>query len=550
MTDLIILNGQVLTFDGPDVEALAISDGVITAVGSNSEIRELAGSARVIDAQGNTVLPGFIDSHVHLFQGGAELEYLNLYNVYGPDRIKAAVEPYSASRPDDVLLFANCIEYNAFGDRPTTRQDLDAVVPDRPFFVMASDGHTGWANTKALELTGLLNGKDVDEGSEIVMAADGTATGELREAAAVGPLYAHTPLGGREAAGSVTGADPIPTPTAAERSADKGVLARGLEFCASHGITGLHNMDGNFYQLELLAELEKEGSLLCRTEVPMHLKHTDPLDRLEEAAQMRAQYSSDMLWSARVKMFIDGVIDNRTAFMLQPYPGTDSCSAPLFSDEHFKQACIRADAMGLQISVHAIGDAAVRSTLDGYEAAQKANGARDSRHRIEHIEVINPADIPRLAELGVVASLQPLHSPRSGFFGGYEPGDILHDFQIEQACPWQTMRNAGARVVFSTDWPVVPVDVMQTIQGAVCGLDPSASVSDRSQFQTLRDSLASYTCDNAWVEFNEHRKGKLRPGMMADVVVMDSDIEALPEEKLGSACAAVTICGGRVTYEA
>ncbi|SLN54844.1 N-substituted formamide deformylase precursor [Roseovarius albus] len=550
MTDLVILNGRVMTFAGPDAEALAITGGVITAVGSNAEIRDLAGSARVIDAQGNTVLPGFIDSHVHLFQGAAELEYLNLHGVTGFDAIAAKVRLYSASRQDDVLLFANCFEYHAFGDAPTTRQDLDAVVSDRPFFVMASDGHTGWANTKALELAGLLHGMAVDEGSEIVMAADGTASGELREAAAIGPVYAYTPLGGREAAGSVTGADPIPIPTAKERALDKDILAKGLKYCAAHGITGLHNMDGNFYQLELLSEMEKEGTLLSRIEIPMHLKHTDPLDRLEEAAQMRAQYTSDMLWSSRIKMFIDGVIDNGTAFMLQPYPETDSCSAPLFTVNHFKQACIRADAMGLQISVHAIGDAGVRSTLDGFEAARIANGIRDSRHRIEHIEVINPADIPRLAELGVVASLQPLHSPRAGFFTPYEPGAILHEFQIDQSCPWQTLRSAGAKVVFSTDWPVVPLNVMQTIQGAVCGLDPDAPQMGAGQYQSLRASLASYTCENAWVEFNEHRKGKLQTGMMADIVVMDHDLEAMPPEELGTASAAVTICGGSITYEA
>lgn len=158
MTDLVILNGRVMTFAGPDAEALAITGGVITAVGSNAEIRDLAGSARVIDAQGNTVLPGFIDSHVHLFQGAAELEYLNLHGVTGFDAIAAKVRLYSASRQDDVLLFANCFEYHAFGDAPTTRQDLDAVVSDRPFFVMASDGHTGWANTKALELRGFCMG--------------------------------------------------------------------------------------------------------------------------------------------------------------------------------------------------------------------------------------------------------------------------------------------------------------------------------------------------------------------------------------------------------
>lgn len=548
MTNFVILNGKLLTFDGADAEALAIKNGIITAVGTNDDIRDFAGNARVIDAQGNTVLPGFIDSHVHLFQGAAELEYLNLYGVYGLDALTSAVRPYAASRPDDTLLYAYSIDYQAMGNRPITRHDLDAAMPDRPFVAMAPDCHTAWANTKALELAGLLHGKLVDEGSEIVMADDGMAAGELREAAAMGPVMAHTPLRGRDMIGSETGADPVPAPTAKERAIDKAVMAKGLKHCASYGITGLHNMDGNFYQLELLSKLENEGELLCRTEVPMHLKHTDPVDRLHEAAQMRETYASDMLWSSRVKMFIDGVIDNGTAYMLQPYPGTDSCSAPLFSKDHFEEACIRADAMGLQISVHAIGDAGVRQTLDAYQAAQNANGIRDSRHRIEHIETINPDDIPRLAELGVVASLQPLHSPRAGYFSPYEPSELLHDFQIRNACPWQTFRDSGAKVIFSTDWPVVPVDVMQTIQGAVAGVKlPDIWQGHR---QSLRDSLASYTCDNAWVEFNENRKGKLQAGMMADVVIMDHDIESMPADQLGKARAAITICAGKVTFEA
>lgn len=549
MPDLVILNGKIITFAGPDAEALAIEGGKIVAIGTTAEIREIAGTAKVIDAQGNTVLPGFIDSHVHLFQGAAELNYLDLYDVKGVDGLAAAIRPYAASRPDDQMLFASAIDYHAISkDHTPTRHDLDAAFPDRPFAAMTSDHHTVYANTKALELAGLLHGKDVDEGSEVVMGADGTATGELLEAAAFGPVLAKTPLGGREMLGMTTGADPIPAPDANTRATDKDIIAQGLAHCASHGITSLHNMDGNFYQLELLSELEDDGRLLCRTEVPMHLKHTDPIDRLAEAVDMRAKYRGENVWCGRVKMFMDGVIDSKTAYMLQPYPGSESCSAPLFSDAHFKEVCIRADAENLQISVHAIGDGAIRQTLDGYEAAQQANGVRDSRHRIEHLETINPVDIPRLALLGVVASIQPLHSPRGGFFPPYDPGGVIHDWQFEHAFAWKAIRDSGAKVIFSTDWPVVPVDVMPSIQGAVAGVELPAIWPD--QRQGLRETLRSYTADNAWVEFNEHRKGTLAAGMMADVVVMDTDLEAIDPDQLGQTRAAVTICGGRITYQA
>ncbi|KIC28330.1 amidohydrolase [Leisingera sp. ANG-M6] len=548
MTDLVILNGKVLTFDGPDAEALAIKGGLIAAVGTNAEIRAMAGAARVFDAQGSTVLPGFIDSHVHLFQGAAELEYLDLTGVFGLDALTRAVRAYAAERPDDVLLYAYAASYHAMGDRSLTRHDLDDVLPDRPFACMAPDCHTAWANTRALELAGLLQGKAVEEGSEVVMGADGTATGELREAGALAPVMKFTPLGGRDMEGSMTGADPIPAPTPAQRAIDKAVLEKGLRHCASRGITGLHNMDGNLYQLELLAELEAEDKLLCRTEVPLHLKHTDPLERLEEAAYMRQTYASSHLWSSRVKMFIDGVIENRTAFMLQPYPGTENRGAPLFSDAHFKEVCTRADAMELQISVHACGDAGVRRTLDAYEAARRANGPRDSRHRVEHIETVSAGDIPRFRELGVIASMQPLHAPHSSPEAIPELASLLHNHQIPTAFPSRTLRKSGAKVIFSTDWPVVPVDVMATIQGAVARQTLPGGWQD--QTHSLRQALAAYTCDGAWAEFNEHRKGRLRAGMMADVVVMDCDLEAQPADSLSTAQAVLTICGGHVTFEA
>lgn len=547
MPDIVILNGRVITFDGPDAQALAIEDGVITAVGGTADIRDMAGTARVIDAQGGTVLPGFIDSHVHLFGGSAELDYLNLHGVKGAEDLAAAIRPYAAARPDDTLLFACSIDYALMGDRPITRHDLDAAIPDRPFAASTADHHTVYANTRALEMAGLMHGADCGVGSEVVMGADGLATGELLEPAAFEPILKMTTFGGRDMLGMLTGADPVPAPDRQTRAIDKAAIAKGFQHCARHGITGLHNMDGNFYQLELLSEMEAEGTLLCRTEIPMHLKHTDPVERIDEAAEMRARYAGDMVWSNRVKMFQDGVLDSRTAYMLEPYPGTDSRSEPLFSDAQFKQACIRADAMGLQIAVHAIGDAAVRQTLDGYEAAQKANGARDSRHRIEHIETIHPDDIARFKQLGVVASMQPLHSPRGGFFPPYEPNDLLHPHQFKTAFPWKTIRDSGAALIFSTDWPVVPVDVMPSIQGAVAGIDLPQYWPD--QRLGLRDALAAYTRDNAWVEFNEDRKGRLRPGMMADVVVMGSDLDAMPPDQLGSAMPAVTICAGRITFE-
>jgi len=549
--DLVILNGSLCTFDPetPFAEALAVTGRQITAIGSSTDIRALAGNkTRVIDAQGGTVLPGFIDSHVHLFGGAAELDMLDLLGLRGLERLTEAVRSYAAARPDDPLVMGVAAYYDIVAPGvQATRHDLDKILPDRPLALMTSDHHTVFANTRALELAGILHGGVVPEGSEIVMGDDGNATGQLNETGAFGPVLKLSALGGRDLLGYVTGADPEPPATPEERAHDKEVILRGLEHCAAYGITGLHNMDGNFYQLELLSELEAEGRLPMRVQVPMHLKNFDPLDRLLEAGEMRRRFTSDKVWSGRVKMFMDGVLDSYTAFMLSTYPGKpESIGDAVFEADHFNEACIQADAMGLQISVHAIGNAAVRRTIDGYEAARKANGVRDSRHRIEHIELIEPEDIPRLAQLGIVASMQPMHSPEGGLFEPYDAGDILSAEQVPNAFAWRAIRNAGVRMCFSTDWPVVPVDTMASVSAAVHGARLPQPWQDNRQ--TLADALASYTRDNAWLEFSEKTKGVLKPGYLADIAVMDRDLFATDPAELASARTVLTLCDGAETF--
>ncbi len=551
--DIIIHNGALITFDEAQGDALAIEGGKIVAVGG-AEVMALAGpETRVINAKGGTVLPGFIDSHVHLFGGSVELDCLNLYGVQGAEALREAVLPYAEANPDDALVFCVMADYDALGQgRTLTRHDLDAIIADRPLALYAADHHTMWANTAALEMTGLLQGGAVDQGSEIVMGEDGQATGELLEPGAYGPLLAYTRHKGREMLGLTTGQGPEDI-TPEERQMDKDVIARGLMHCARQGITGLHLMDGNRYQLELLTELEAEGRLLCRCHVPFHMKGTDPVARMtEEAPALREEFQGDKVRLSHVKMFIDGVIESGTALMLRPYPGAmgegGNMGDEVFTQTHFEAACVEADRLGFQIAVHAIGDAGVRRTLDAYEAAMETNGRRDSRHRIEHIEVIHPDDISRIAEMGVVASVQPGHAPVGHIFPPEAVGQYLHDDQIEGAYAWQTIRDTGARVCFSTDWPVIQIDVMDTVKAAVAPLDLGPDWVD--QTQSLHDTLASYTRDNAWVGFDEDRRGRLRVGMDADVAVMSHDLTRLAPEDVTEAKAVVTIMDGSVTYAA
>ena len=547
--DLIVTNAKVLTMDAghPRAEAVAVRAGRVQAVGTAAGIAALAGpETRVIDAGGRTVLPGFVESHLHLVLGGAELTQLQLGGLHGLDALKAAFAAYAAKHPEAPVLLAQGAEYGIL-DHPVTRHDLDAVIADRPIAMMAPDHHTVWANTAALQAAGLLQGAEMPHGHVVVMAADGLASGELREFEAFGPVLA---LGGEAhlQLGIATGGEPEPWPSAAQREADKRKVAAGLAHCAAHGITSMVNMDGNRYTCALLAEMEAEGRLTARVKVPFHMKPHMELAELGRAEALRAEYHSDMLRSGFVKMFMDGVIDSRTAYMINDYPGAPcERGEPLFPPAQFDAICIEADRRGLQIAVHAIGDGAVRQTINGYEAALRANGRSDARHRIEHIELIHRSDVPRLGALGITASVQPPHPPGVMDFPleptmtvGFAPQ------RHRDAYLWKTLKDHGAPVAYASDWPVTDVSVLRGLQGALTRT-PYAGADDERL--SLLESLHAYTAGGAWAAHMEDICGTLRPGLGGDLVVIDGDIEAIPAERLGQTRIALTICGGIITHD-
>ncbi|MDB5552540.1 MAG: putative TIM-barrel fold metal-dependent hydrolase [Rhizobium sp.] len=551
---LLITNARILTMDpsNPHAEAMLLKDGRIAAIGSRSEVEALkTADTRVIDAGGNTVLPGLSENHLHLFSGSAELDHLHLSGIQGFDALKEAVQAYAARMPDEIVLFGQGADYTILGEgERITRHHLDRIIPDRPFAIFAHDHHTAWANTKALELAGLVHGKELGPGNEVVMAEDGLANGELREMEAFGPIQFAAGFD-RYRLGLATGGEPDPYPTGVEFEKDIAVMRRGLDYCARHGFTSLQCMDGNLYQLELLAEIEKrDGFLPLRVRVPFHLKNFMPLSMLEKASAMAEKYNSDFLSSGTVKMFYDGVLDSWTAIMVEPYANKPDSTGgdSLFTPDEMKAAAIEIDRRGLQIAVHAIGDGAVRAVLDGYEAAQKANGARDSRHRVEHIEVVHPDDIGRFKQFGVIASMQPPHPP--GAMGlPLEPTvSMIGRDRWPYSYAWRTLKDAGAHIPFASDWPVSPIDPMHGIQTAVTR--QKWAETDPDQRFTLMEAVAAYTVEGAYAEFAEDRKGMLKPGYFADVTILDSNIEAVAPEDIHAIRPAAVICGGRVTYEA
>ncbi|MCV2865912.1 amidohydrolase [Albidovulum sediminicola] len=550
--DIIIENARILTMDPahPRAEAIAISGKTILALGSNTDIAALAGPrTRRVDACGRTVLPGLVEGHMHLFGGAFGLRYLQLGGVKTLDALRSKLHRYAAENPNATLLICKATDYSLLvSTEAYPRQMLDEVLSERPVLCFASDHHTAWANTIALQRAGLLHGREMPEGHEVMMGPDGTATGELRELSAIDPVMALRNSGGREVLG-MFGIEPEVAPTDAQREDDMRVMKEGLAYCASFGFTSLHNMDGNRYQLDLLHTLEERGELICRIQVPFHLTPEKSLSTLEDASWMHENYQSELLRSGRVKMFMDGVVDSGTAVLVDEYSDAPGWrGGPLHSAERFSAAVTEADRRGLQMSVHAIGDGAVRRVLDGYEAARDANGARDSRHRIEHIELLHPDDLHRFKELGVVASMQPPHVPGAMDFP-FDPWRAkVGEARWPHAFPVRALANAGVPIVFASDWPVSDINPMRGVMAAMTRQRWTEACPDNRL--SLEEALYGYTAGGAYAAFDETRLGRLKPGMQADIVVMDHDLEALEVNEIGKTRAALTLCAGAITWEA
>lgn len=549
--DLIIKGASALTMnpDFPTASAVAIADGRILAVGDDDAVMAQAGPAtRIIDAKGATLLPGFVEAHMHLFGGGASLRHLLLTGTRGFDAICDKVRAYAADNPDAKVLYVRGVDYDMLDGTPFDRHILDRIIADRPLAFVAFDFHTMWANTLLLTETGLLQGKKLGPGNEIVMADDGLATGELREVEAFGPINVYSGEE-RNGLGLSTGGEPDPAPTPEERAFDKADLRAGLDWCARHGITSIHNMDGNLYTLDLLKEIEAEGDLPCRVKVPFHFKNFMGLEMLEKASMMHDTYQGDWVTSGLVKAFCDGVMEGFTGYLVDDYADRPGYRGePLFTEEKMTEMMVEADRRGLQIAVHSCGDGAVRQVLNGYEAAARANGARDARHRVEHVELIQESDIPRFKALGAIASMQPPHPPGAMDFPVEPAKTRIGPDRWHLAYAWRRMIDAGAHVPFSSDWPVARIDVLAGIHAALTW-EPWEPHLPR-QTVTLHEALAGYTIEGAYAEHAEDRKGMLKQGYLADLVLLSGDIEAVDVADIPSLNVALTICGGKITHQA
>lgn len=539
--DLIVTNARVQTCQpgASEAEWVALRGSRVLEVGLGSPDARLGDATRVIDAEGGLVLPGLNDAHLHLFAGGFALTELDLRGVEGRAALAEAVATYRATNPDLGFLAAHSAAYDIVGpDCAPDRAILDAVCPDLPLLVVAEDFHTAWANSAAITLAGLERGRAFVDGSKVVLDETGHATGTLLEMEAIDHVRSMNPRTVRfaDASRNRLVAEPY---DAAGRAADKAVLWSALTHCAENGIVAVQNMDGHLYQLELLAELDAERGLPVRVRMPFQIDAGMTQSDLSHAVLWRDHYASDMLRCDFVKIFADGVVESGTANMAADYEGSPGHSGtPIFSDAELNAIVAEADRLGFQVAVHCVGDAAVRQVLDAYAHARRQNGWREARHRIEHVEVIRPADIARFHRLGVVASMQPTHVPPRG--DGYlhliGPERARHAFALRQ------LRKAGAEYVLSTDWPIAPLSPFETIRAA-CDRAPWPNDAT-DQALGLPEVIAGLTRNAAWVAFDETRRGRLLPGYRADLTVLDGDLEAG-----GPPSVRTTICNGRITYQ-
>jgi predicted amidohydrolase YtcJ len=535
--DTVIVNARIYTVNvrQPWAEALAIRGDKILAVGSAKEISAYRGaSTKVIDAKGKLVLPGFTDCHVHFMDGSLGLTQVDLNGSKSVSEIQKRVKAYADAHPQEVWIQGMGWTYPTFG--PSALPDkkfLDEVVPDRPVFLQAFDGHSSWANSKALALAGITRETPDPVNGKIVRDDKGEATGALLESA--GDLIARS----------------APKPTHEERLA---ALRLGMREANKFGLVRVHSAGQDFEWLDLYNELRQKQQLSVRFYVAYFLDPPELTpDKIEAIEQARRTYRDDWISGGVVKTMLDGVVEAHTAAMLNPYSDDPAQIGKLFWDPaKYQQAVTELDRRGLQIFTHAIGDKAVHLALDAYQGAAEANHTHDLRPRIEHIETISAQDIPRFGQLGVIASFQPLHA--------YPDEDTLDIWarnvgqeRAQRAWVWHSIESTGGVLAFGSDWPVVTINPWPGVQNALTrktreGNPPGGFVP--GERVSLEETIKAYTLDAAFAGHREKTEGSIEPGKLADLIVLDRDLFKIEPNQVADTQILLTTVGGKVVYQA
>jgi len=534
--DTIITNARVYTVNPQQkwAEAIAVRADKIIFVGDAKSAESYKGpSTKVIDAKGKLVLPGFTDCHVHFMSGSLGLTQVDLTGANTIEEIQKRVKDYAAAHPTLPWITGMGWQYPTFGATALpNKKILDDVLADRPVYLVAYDGHSSWANSKALAMAGIDRNTPDPPNGKIVRDANGEATGALKEAA--GDLVERL----------------MPKPTREERLT---ALRKGLHEANRLGVVRVHSAGGDFEYLDLYDELRKNGELTVRQYIAYFL---DPPELKPEAIEKielaRKKYNDEWISGGAVKTMLDGVVEAHTAAMLGTYADDTSQSGKLFWDpDKYKQAIAELDKRGLQIFTHAIGDRAVRTALDAYENAQKTNHSTDDRPRIEHIETITAEDIPRFGKLGVIASFQPLHTDPNE--------DTLKVWavaagpdRVSRAWPWRSVESTGGKLAFGSDWPVVTISPWPGVQNALTRQtaegEPAGGWVPKERIN-IEDAVRGYTLGAAFAGRREKTEGSLETGKLADLIILSKDLFTIEPPDILNEEVLVTMVGGKVVYE-
>jgi hypothetical protein len=542
--DTIVVHARIYTVNQkqPWAESLAIRKDKILAVGSEKKISAFRGAdTKVIDAEGHLVLPGFRDCHIHFLDGSLSLLQVNLDEARTVVEIQEKVGAYAKAHPELPWVLGRGWQYTVFGASGLPNKSyLDELVPDRPVYLESFDGHTWWANSKALKLAGIKADSPDPAGGKFVRdPASGEPTGAIKEDAADDVVQ-----------------KTIPRPS---RQQVLDALRLGMQQANEVGLTGaispggVHVAGGDFTVLDAYGELRRKGELTVRFYIASRLEppaaSPEQIVKIQEA---RLRYHDEWVAAGAAKFFLDGVIESHTAAMLAPYTDDPNQSGKLlWEPEKYKQAVAELDRRGIQIYTHAIGDGAVRLALDAYEEAQNKNHTHDARPRIEHIESISAQDISRFGNLGVIASMQPLHAyPDDDIFKVWAPH--IGPERAQRGWAWRSIENKGGVLAFGSDWPIVTLNPWPGVENALTrqttegeplgGFLPNERIS-------LEDSIRGYTLNAAYAAHREKEEGSLEAGKLADLIILNQDLFKIEPTGIAKTEVWLTMVGGKVVYE-
>ncbi|HET6681187.1 MAG TPA: amidohydrolase [Gemmatimonadaceae bacterium] len=521
---LAVVNARIWTGDTarPWAEALAVGDERFAMVGSSAAVRKAAGDARVIDAGGQLIVPGFIDAHVHFVDGGFRLASVQLRDAASPAEFIARIKAFAATVSPGTWITGGDWDHQNWGGELPTRAWIDSITPDNPVWVNRLDGHMALANSAALQAAGITRDAESPSGGTIVRDARGEPTGLLKD----------------NAMDPVTRVIPPPSPELEDRALDA-----AMRYVAERGVTTVHNM-GSWSDLKVFERARAAGRLNTRIHaaVPLATWRT-----LADTVAARGR-GDEWLSIGGLKGFVDGSLGSHTAAMLAPFTDSPRDSGFFVTPPETLYAQVHgADSAGLHVMVHAIGDRAIRTQLDIFERVARENGERDRRFRIEHAQHIAPADIPRFGALGVVASMQPYHAIDDGRWAE----SVIGAERAKGTYAFRSLLDAGAVLAFGSDWFVAPPTPIEGIYAAVT----RRTLDDRhpdgwvpAERITVEEALRAYTAGGAYAAFDEQDRGTIETGKLADFVMIDRDLTRVPIDSLRNARVVLTAVGGRIVY--